>query len=419
MVTKSKLKMALVAEKQVDFKKEHQKKMAKKARKEQKSKKPVAEEQEAGDEEEEEDEEGIRELMELDAQEGSGDEQRPTQVTASRPITKTISNIPQIDFAGIDDSDSDSSSGVEDHNGLEDEEMSDEEDIPLSDLEDLDDEDKEDMIPHQRLTINNTTALSTALRRIALPLKSLAFTDHQSLTTTEPVLIADVSDDLNRELAFYKQALDAVTEARALLKKEGAPFSRPTDYFAEMVKADEHMAKIKAKLVEAAAGKKAAAEARKQRDLKKFGKQVQVAKLQERQKEKTATMEKIKVLKRSKSPRESLFVSPFSSHSLLTTTPERQDGEAPAGTTEADLFDVELDNATSSKPERRDRSEKRNKRAKKDEKYGFGGKKRHAKSNDAHTTGDLTGFSSRKMKGQSRPGAAKARPGKARRAGKR
>jgi len=44
------------------------------------------------------------------------------------------------------------------------------------------------------------------------------------------------------------------------------------------------MAKIKAKLIDEAAGKKASAEARKQRDLKKFGKQVQVAKLQERKK---------------------------------------------------------------------------------------------------------------------------------------
>lgn len=59
------------------------------------------------------------------------------------------------------------------------------------------------------------------------------------------------------------------------------------------------MAKIKAKLIDQAAGKKAAAEARKQRDLKKFGKQVQVAKLQERQKETKQTMEKIKTLKRS------------------------------------------------------------------------------------------------------------------------
>jgi rRNA-processing protein EBP2 len=218
----------------------------------------------------------------------------------------------QIDFEGIDDSDSDSSSGGEENNGLEDadegqeeenddDEEEDEEGIPMSDLEDLDEEEREDIIPHQRLTINNTTALTAALKRIALPISKWTFSEHQSVTTAEPVSITDVSDDLNRELAFYAQSLSAVKEARGLLKAEGAPFSRPKDYFAEMVKADEHMAKIKAKLIDEAAGKKAAAEARKQRDLKKFGKQVQVAKLQERDKERKQTMEKIKVLKRSES----------------------------------------------------------------------------------------------------------------------
>jgi rRNA-processing protein EBP2 len=169
----------------------------------------------------------------------------------------------------------------------------------MSDLEDLPESEKEDIIPHQRLTINNTTALNTSLKRIALPLSKWPFSEHQSLTTTEPVSIPDVSDDLNRELAFYAQSLSAVKQARDLLKAEKAPFSRPKDYFAEMVKADEHMEKIKKKLIEEAASKKASAEARKQRDLKKFGKQVQVAKLQEREKERKQTMDKIKVLKRS------------------------------------------------------------------------------------------------------------------------
>jgi rRNA-processing protein EBP2 len=208
----------------------------------------------------------------------------------------------QIDFAGIDESDSDSSSGFDDTSGLqdvEDENGEGEEDIPISDLEDLDEEEKEDIIPHQRLTINNTAAITTSLKRIGLPINKWAFSEHQSIMTTEPVSIPDVSDDLNRELAFYAQSLSAVKEARKLLKAEGAPFSRPKDYFAEMVKADEHMAKIKAKLIEEAASKKAAAEARKQRDLKKFGKQVQVAKLQERDKERKQTLEKIKLLKRS------------------------------------------------------------------------------------------------------------------------
>lgn len=205
----------------------------------------------------------------------------------------------QFNVAGIDESDSDSSAGENDQEQDDENEEDDDEDIPMSDLEDLDEEEKEDIIPHQRLTINNTTALTAALKRIALPISKLPFSEHQSITTSTPVAIADVSDDLARELAFYSQSLSAVQEARKALKAEGAPFTRPTDYFAEMVKADEHMAKIKAKLIDEAAGKKASAEARKQRDLKKFGKQVQVAKLQERAKETKQTMEKIKVLKRS------------------------------------------------------------------------------------------------------------------------
>jgi len=99
--------------------------------------------------------------------------------------------------------------------------------------------------------------------------------------------------------------------ARTKLLKEGVPFSRPKDYFAEMVKEDAHMEKVKAQLVQEATNKKAAAEARKLRDLKKFGKQVQVAKLQERQKEKKETLEKIKNLKRSECSEDSHFPRNF------------------------------------------------------------------------------------------------------------
>ena len=171
--------------------------------------------------------------------------------------------------------------------------------IPLSDLEDVPDEEKADLVPRQRLTINNTTALSKAYKSISLRVSAAQFSEFQTITSTDETAIPDVDDDLNRELAFYKQSLDAVKEARNLLKKEGMPFSRPTDYFAEMVKTDEHMGKIKQKMVDEAANKRAAADARKQRDLKKFGKQVQIAKLQERDKAKRDTLDKINLLKRS------------------------------------------------------------------------------------------------------------------------
>lgn len=95
--------------------------------------------------------------------------------------------------------------------------------------------------------------------------------------------------------------------------------------------------------------------------------------------------------------------------------PERS-GDAPTNDKEEDLFDVELDKAASAKTDRRDPSGKPNfKRQKKDTKYGFGGKKRHAKSNDASSTNDGRDFSMKRMKGK--VGASK-RPGKSKRANK-
>lgn len=179
------------------------------------------------------------------------------------------------------------------------EEEEQEEDIPLSDLSE---DEREDVIPHQRLTINNSAAINTSLKRISFITSNTPFSEHNSLVSQDDIEVPDPNDDLNRELAFYKVCQSAATNARALLKKEGVPFTRPGDYFAEMVKSDEHMGRIKKKLYDEAASKKASAEARKQRDLKKFGKQVQVAKLQQRHKEKRETLEKISALKKSIPP---------------------------------------------------------------------------------------------------------------------
>jgi Eukaryotic rRNA processing protein EBP2 len=48
----------------------------------------------------------------------------------------------------------------------------------------------------------------------------------------------DIHDDLKREVAFYNCALEAVHEARTRCKKANIPFSRPEDFFAEMIKTD-------------------------------------------------------------------------------------------------------------------------------------------------------------------------------------
>ncbi|KAL4887443.1 eukaryotic rRNA processing protein EBP2-domain-containing protein [Aspergillus karnatakaensis] len=273
----------------------------------------------------------------------------------------------------------------------EDEEEQEEEDIPLSDLSE---DEREDVIPHQRLTINNSAALLSATKRISFITHLTPFSEHNSLISAEETDIPDANDDLNRELAFYKTAQAATLSARKLLKKEGIPFTRPGDYFAEMVKTDEHMGKIKKKLYDEAAGKKAAAEARKQRDLKKFGKQVQVAKLQQRAKEKKESLERIADLKKKR----------------------KSDTSGGAGGAD-DLFDIAVEDAVSENPRKRSRTEANapnQKRQKKNEKFGFGGKKRHAKSGDAMSSGDLRSFSVKKMKGGG--GGGPKRPGKSKRA---
>lgn len=88
--------------------------------------------------------------------------------------------------------------------------------------------------------------------------------------------------------------------ARVLATKHKLPFTRPSDYFAEMVKSDAHMERIRQKLLDETAGIKKGEDARKQRDLKKFGKQVQVEKIKEREKSKKEMDERLKGLKRSK-----------------------------------------------------------------------------------------------------------------------
>jgi len=59
----------------------------------------------------------------------------------------------------------------------------------------------------------------------------------------------EVHDDLKREVVFYDCALESVMLAKKLFEKENVPFSRPDDFFCEMVKGDEHMAKVKDRLV--------------------------------------------------------------------------------------------------------------------------------------------------------------------------
>lgn len=320
MAKKSRLLAALDAHKGKDYKLEKQKKSQKQAANRKRELNPPH--QNAVTEVEDirgKEVNGINFQPEAESDDWEGDESEDVRPIAVRELLSKnkhrllLTGSNQIDISHIDDSDSESEGSLEnpqrsqefsvlrdqEGEGEENEGVDEDDGIPLSDIDSLADEEVADIVPHQRLTINNKAALLKAHMSISLPVSKLPFSECQTISSTEKIPISDVNDDLSRELAFYKQSLDAVNEARVLLKMEGLPFSRPTDYFAEMVKSDEHMEKIKQKMTDEAANKKAAAEARKQRDLKKFGKQVQIAKLQERDKSKRETLDKINLLKRS------------------------------------------------------------------------------------------------------------------------
>lgn len=108
---------------------------------------------------------------------------------------------------------------------------------------------------------------------------------------------------------------------------------------------------------------------------------------------------------------------------------ERASGDTTLTNDDADMFDVALERASKSEPkDRNSRAGHNPKRQKKNEKYGFGGKRRYGKSNDAMSSADITGFSSRANKAKqfgnrartgAKTGVKKKRPGKSVRQGRR
>ncbi|KAI9315404.1 eukaryotic rRNA processing protein EBP2-domain-containing protein [Dichotomocladium elegans] len=258
---------------------------------------------------------------------------------------------------------------------VNDQEESAEEDEQNSDEEEAEDDQEDEQLAKvkDRKPINDEEAMVRITEN--LKLKGLPWIETMTVTSSQPVVIEDINDDMARELAFYQQALEAAIIGREKVLKAGVPFTRPDDYFAEMLKSDEHMAKIRQRLVNEEARMKASEEAKKQRLLKKFGKKVQVEKQLARQKQKTETLEKIKLLKR-----------------------KRKDG---GDLTTNDDFDIALEKADSSpakKKQKTEKPEKNKKRQAKDAKYGFGGKKRNSKSNTAASSAELGNYN--KMKGK-------------------
>ncbi|KIM89209.1 hypothetical protein PILCRDRAFT_813133 [Piloderma croceum F 1598] len=232
---------------------------------------------------------------------------------------------------------------------------------------------------------------------------SLPWTETLAVSYSETI-DADVDDDLKRELAFYKQALHSADKARSLAAKHNFPFTRPSDYFAEMVKSDSHMERIRQRLLDESAGIKKGEEKRREREGKKFGKQVQIEKIKERDKSKKDMEERLKSLKRKRK-------------GALDNVQADDEG-----------FDVAVEDAISDHPAKRGKGVGGNKisRTSRDKKFGFGGAGKRSKQNDrastdnfesGHGKGGRGGFRGR-GRGGGRGGTRGGRGGGSKRPGK-
>ncbi|XP_053549587.1 probable rRNA-processing protein EBP2 [Bombina bombina] len=199
----------------------------------------------------------------------------------------------------------------------------------------------------------------------------------------------NAEDDFQREMCFYRQAQAALLFALPRLHKLKVSTKRPDDYFAEMAKSDQHMQKIRHKLQTKQAAMEKTEKAKQLRALRKYGKKVQIGVLQQRQKEKSSMMMQIKKYQKG-----------------LSDKLDFLEGDQPQKKNDGSGFKKQKKGPNA-------------KRRYKDQKFGFGGRKKGSKRNTRDSVNDVSSFRAgvAHAKGQQRPGKkgaknASKRPGK-------
>ncbi|KAL4635005.1 putative rRNA-processing protein EBP2 [Arapaima gigas] len=192
----------------------------------------------------------------------------------------------------------------------------------------------------------------------------------------------NADDDFQREMHFYCQAQATVLDALPRLQKLKIPTKRPDDYFAEMAKTDQHMQKIRQKLIMKQAAMEKSEKAKKLREQRKFGKKVQTEVIQKRQKEKKAMMSAVKKYQKG-----------------MTDKLDFLDGDQEKGKKGVNKTAVHKKIPSA-------------KRKYKDQKFGFGGKKRGSKWNTRESHDDVSGFRASMAHGKAGKQKPNKRPGK-------
>lgn len=226
------------------------------------------------------------------------------------------------------------------------------------------------------------------------------------LTADESETIADYNDDFTRDPIIHRRVQAAARQAHERILAAGIAFFRPPGYSVERVKTEEQMDRIRKKRDEDQENQKSLERIRKERENKRFAKKV-------------AAEAKVAKQKQASEQKKELEAARKGKKSLL-------------GNVGKDEFEVDVEDnepsydADDRKPSRGKPGAKRvqksvsGKRKAKNEKYGFGGKKRGKKENTRESTNDDSSFSVRKnkstFKGQKGGRKAKpSRPGKQRR----
>lgn len=163
-----------------------------------------------------------------------------------------------------------------------------------------------------------------------------------------------VLNDFKREMTFHRQAQAAVAEGIRRLHALKVPTKRPDDYFAEMAKSDDHMQKVRANLMAKQEGQAKSERIKQIREQRKMGKLIQRQARVQRDTEKRDMLEKLKKFRKGKLKN-------------------------------LDFLEDNRGSASSSGGGKRGPGDKRKAR---DNKFGFGGKKRGMKRNTKDSSMD-------------------------------
>jgi len=173
------------------------------------------------------------------------------------------------------------------------------------------------------------------------------------------VSIADdpVLNDFKREMLFYRQAQATVLEAIPKLKTLGISTKRPDDYFAEMAKTDEHMQKIRENLSKKQVQQQRSEKIKQLRIQRKEGKALQIQTKLQRQQEKRQILEQVKKVRKGVAKD-------------LGFLDDKANGKKAVGSSK----------------------KVQNKRKWRDQKFGFGGKKKGSKLNTRDSAADISEY---------------------------